>query len=225
MKIKHIIFLSLMTFICNAAFAVDIGPMNANDIMLINAPASISINQYSSLFVLFPEGKVTLDVLKANKEALLTELGRTESYYRCYQLESEAKATLLLSFIGSKGKKYVAQSDFMQYTEKEIEGNKKRIGYLIRIQADISSIESNVNLNGLFALGVAAKAKQISGSLAVQIYGLSGNQIAGIVNQQFTLTEESLMRAIEGVAVLKSKIQDTAIIVCPDELPDSLDKK
>lgn len=229
---QNVRIISAATFIalCSSSFAADLvklKPFNiqtVNGIKLLNSTQAIAIKDYPAIFDLFPEGKVTLDILKANKEALLVELGKTESYYRVYQVEGESKATLLSSLFGAKGKKYVAHSDFIQYSDKKIEGKLKRVGYLIRIQADISSVEGNVDLNGLFALGIAAKTKQVNGSLSVQVYGLSGLKIAEIIGQQFTLTEESLMKAIEGAAVLKSKIRDPDIVVRPEELPDGLDK-
>ena len=213
MRFKKLLAASSISFLlCNQALAADLDKFKPIDIKtinglkLLNDTRLIAIKDYPKWFDLFPQGKVTLEVLKENKEALLVELGKTESYYKIYQLDSDVKATLLSSFLGAKGKKYVVQSDFIQYTDKEIDGERKRLGYLIRIQADISSVEANIDLNGLFALGVAAKAKQVNGSLSVQVYGLSGIRIADMVGQQFALTEESLMKAIEGVAVLWQRI-------------------
>jgi len=191
---------------------------------VLNRTQSIEVTDYPTLFPLFPEGKVTLASLKDNKEALLAELGKTEGYYRVYLVESETKASLLSAFLSSAGKHYIAQSDFVQYADKTVNGLKKHVGYLIRIQADISSLEGNTDLSGLFAVGVAAKAKKVSGSLSVQVYGLSGAKIADVVGQPFALTDEALMKAIESAAVLKSRVRDPDIIVRPEELPDALDK-
>ncbi|MDK9699206.1 MAG: hypothetical protein OEM52_03515 [bacterium] len=225
MRLKFILLIVCLLFSISAK-AQDVSKLrllsidpNVDRLVTVTLP----VDSLSDYFPLFPSGKVSYEMLKANKYALLSELNNSKSLYRCSKIEANGKITLLTSFLGVRGSHYVVQSDFVQWATKRVRGEYTKIGYLIRIQADIRDVKGEIDLGSLFAVGVAAQLSKISGSLEVQIYGLTGPLISQTINRSFALSEESLLKAIEDAAVVKSKLSDPELILFPAILPDDVD--
>jgi hypothetical protein len=162
----------------------------------------------------------SIETLNTYKQPMLAELNQTRSKYSIYQVETDGKLTLLQSAISRRHRNYVATSDFMQYAERTVNGVPKKIGYRIRMRAEIRSLTNGVDLNGLFRIGIAAKESKINGSLAIEVHGLAGPAISNHVGSPFSLSEESLVKAIESAAILRSKVSDDSVFFIPVELGD-----
>ena len=195
---------------------------NARSQRLVKPVQKLRLEDYPRIFDLVPDDAalVALDQVNKYKDPILAELNQTRSYYRVFQIEKDGRLTLLASTVGAKNRKYVVQSDFTQYADKIVDGTPQRVGYLIRIQSDFDSLSNNLDLSGIFPLGVAAKANKISGTLSVQVHGLSGQKIGTLVGQPFALSDESLMKAIESAVILRSKVTEDGIFLLPAVLPD-----
>ena len=89
------------------------------------------------------------------------------------------------------------------------------IGIGLRVTADILTYSGNVNISGLGAIGVAADAKKLSGSLVVQTLGINGKSIAGALPIQSELNQTTVQNAIVAVGAIKTLLYDGDTVALP----------
>ena len=89
------------------------------------------------------------------------------------------------------------------------------IGVGLRLTANITVNEGSVNLGSLFALGVAAQSKKVSGTLVVQTLGLSGESISTIIPMPSEINASTIQNALLALGAIKAKMYDTGTIVTP----------
>lgn len=114
---------------------------------------------------------------------------------------------------------YKVVMDYLNYVvEDRVVNNKvvgrQRVGVGVRIQADIQTEKADVNLGGIFSLGVAAQKKLISGSLRVTTLGVS---YSGMPSVGFTKTldESGIQDTLQYVAQIKAKMVDDTTVLSP----------
>jgi hypothetical protein len=141
--------------------------------------------------------------------------------------------------IGVEGKNYVIVLDYIKFgtdsfgvalSEKDTKGNRVAtlvdvskanavvpvyIGVGLRLTANIFVKKGSVNLGSLFALGVAAKAEQVSGTLVIQTLGVSGPEISGLIPMPGEISESTIQNAILALASIKAKIYDSKTSITP----------
>lgn len=141
--------------------------------------------------------------------------------------------------VGVEGKNYVVVLDYIKFatdsfgvslSEKDIKGNKIAtlvdvsvantvvpvyIGVGLRLTANIFVKKGSINLGSLIALGAAAKAEQVSGTLVIQTLGVSGSEISGLIPMPSEINESTIQNAILSLASIKAKIYDTKTSVTP----------
>jgi hypothetical protein len=142
--------------------------------------------------------------------------------------------------IGAEGKNYVVILDYIKFATDSIgvnlskpdeKGNKIAtlapqpsevnavvpiyIGVGLRLTANIYIKKGNVDLGSLFALGVAAKAEQLSGTLVIQTLGVSGPEISGLIPMPGEISESTIQNAILALASIKAKIYDNKTSISP----------
>lgn len=187
----------------------------------LNSTAELRIDKMSAVFNTVPKNIQisNQDDLNTYKKPILSELNQTRSNYSIYSVESDGKLTYMTATASKKNKIYVVVSDYMQYADRNVDGKSERVGYMIRIRASINSSSNGTDISGIFPLGVAVKKNKISGSLAVEVHGLSGPDISKYIGSPFSLSEESLIKAVETAAILRSRIYDDGINVRPVVIP------
>jgi hypothetical protein len=89
------------------------------------------------------------------------------------------------------------------------------VGVGLRLTANVSVKEGNVDLGNLFALGVAAQAKQISGTLVIQSLGLSGEGVSPLIPIPSEINPTTIQNALMAIGAIKAKIYDGKISVVP----------
>lgn len=89
------------------------------------------------------------------------------------------------------------------------------IGIGLRLTANIYVQKGSIDLGSLFALGVAAKAEQVSGTLVIQTLGISGSEISGLIPMPGEISESTIQNAILALASIKAKIYDTKVSITP----------
>ncbi|GGK58995.1 hypothetical protein ACD591_16375 [Rufibacter glacialis] len=89
------------------------------------------------------------------------------------------------------------------------------LGVGIRLTANIRVNEGEVDLGNLFALGAAASAKQITGTLVVQTLGISGEDISPLIPMPSEINMTTVQNAIMSMATIKSKIYDSNTRITP----------
>jgi hypothetical protein len=88
-------------------------------------------------------------------------------------------------------------------------------GLGLRIQGEVITRKTGVDLGSLMAVGVAAKLGQIQGRLSVAALGMSSPEITALFPLPSVIDETSIQRALEAIAVIKSKLSDTATTLTP----------
>ncbi|MDP4530502.1 hypothetical protein Q9252_00025 [Marinobacter salarius] len=89
------------------------------------------------------------------------------------------------------------------------------IGVGLRLTANIYVKKGEVDLGNLFALGAAAKAEQVSGTLVIQTLGVSGPEISGLIPMPGEISESTIQNAILALASIKAKVYDTKTSITP----------
>lgn len=142
--------------------------------------------------------------------------------------------------IGAEGKNYVVVLDYIKFgtdsfavtlSEKDQKGNRIAtlvptaqqanaivpvyIGVGLRLTASIYVKKGSVDLGNLFALGAAAKAQQVSGTLIVQTLGVSGSEVSGLIPMPGEVSESTIQNAILALASIKAKIYDNKTSITP----------
>ncbi|PKN63032.1 MAG: hypothetical protein CVU57_21190 [Deltaproteobacteria bacterium HGW-Deltaproteobacteria-15] len=142
---------------------------------------------------------------------------------------------------GYKGRSYVVVLDYIKFNTKsfgvklssEPRGRKATllrgangsivpdvivpvyVGVGLRLTANVTVHEGSVNLGSLFGLGLAAEAKQISGTLVVQTLGVSGESISTIIPMPAEINSSTIQNAILALGAIKAKMYETDTDIAP----------
>jgi hypothetical protein len=182
----------------------------------VAAPASAVKNAFPAVT---NAPKSTQDYLR-NKDAILAELAHTAVYVHSYSVEADGTLTYLSANVAAKGQKIIVQQDYLNYKTVPDGTNVSKVGILFRVQAELVTKKANVNVNGLFAIGLAVNAGAAAGNLSVEIHGLSGEPVGSLIPLPSSVSEDSLQGAMQAIATLKSKIYDPKIYIIPQVLPE-----
>ena len=83
-----------------------------------------------------------------------------------------------------------------------------RVGVGLRLTANITTNKNNVNLGGLIPLGLAAKSNKVQGYMHVDTIGIRLKGNSGIILSNTTIDESSILKTVETLAIMQSKIAD-----------------
>jgi hypothetical protein len=142
--------------------------------------------------------------------------------------------------LGIEGRNYVVVLDYIKFatdsfpvalSPRDIQGKRKAtlvaspseanaivpvyIGVGLRLTANIYVRKGSVDLGSLFALGAAAKAGQVSGTLVIQTLGVSGSEISGFIPMPGEISESTVQNAILALASIKAKMYDSKTTISP----------
>jgi len=138
---------------------------------------------------------------------------------------------------GYKGKSYVVVLDYIKFNtksfgvklsteEKSMKATLVRdyeadlivpvyVGVGLRLTANVTVNEGSVNLGSLFALGLAAQAKQIAGTFVVQTLGISGESISTIIPMPAEINSSTIQNAILSLGTIKAKMYEADTNITP----------
>ncbi|MDN3442650.1 hypothetical protein QL898_13540 [Psychrobacter sp. APC 3279] len=83
-----------------------------------------------------------------------------------------------------------------------------RVGVGLRLTANITTNKNNVNLGGLIPLGLAAKSNKVQGYMHVDTIGIRLKGNSGIILSNTTIDESSILKTVETLAIMQSRIAD-----------------
>jgi hypothetical protein len=89
------------------------------------------------------------------------------------------------------------------------------VGIGLRLRANIYVKSGEVDLSNLLAIGVAAQAKKVTGSLVVQTLGISGENISTLIPMPGEINVTTIQNAIMALGTIKSKIYDSRTSINP----------
>lgn len=89
------------------------------------------------------------------------------------------------------------------------------IGVGLRFTATITVNEGSIDLGNLFAIGVAAESKKVTGTLLIQTLGISGKDISSLIPMPSQINPTTIQNAIMSLAAIKAKIYENDIDINP----------
>ncbi|MCU4677711.1 hypothetical protein N7931_19050 [Catenovulum sp. 2E275] len=160
-----------------------------------------------------------LDLAQRSKFALY-ELANHEVITNTYVFKADGKLEYLGSKLAASGQKILFQQDYTSYKNVDVNGKRKKVGILLRLEAELVTKKADLNLNGIFAIGAAASSGSASGRLRLKVYGLSGEAISLAIPAPSDISEQSLLNAFTAIATIKSKIYEDNVFVIPQDIPE-----
>lgn len=149
-----------------------------------------------------------------NKE-ILNLLSNTRSEISVGKFDANGELTYLVANTTGGVGSYKVIMDYTPYIIEDAidpDTNKKigdaRVGLGLRLTANINTNTAGINLGSLMALGLAAKTNQLQGSMHVDTIGIRLNNNSGMILSSTTIDETSILKALEALAVIQSKIAD-----------------
>jgi hypothetical protein len=89
------------------------------------------------------------------------------------------------------------------------------VGVGLRFTASIKVNEGKVDLGNLFALGLAAESKKITGTMVIQTLGISGKDISALIPMPSQINTTTIQNSIMSLASIKAKIYEDSIDLNP----------
>ena len=152
------------------------------------------------------------------------------------QIDGQGNINFTANKIGYKGSSYVVILDYIKFDTKSMpmvikkdsagrvsevktvpEGNRAMqpdglmpiyVGVGLRFTATITVTEGTVDLGNLFALGLAAEAKKLTGTLVIQTLGVSGKDFSSLIPMPSQINTSIIQNAIMSLAAIKSKLYE-----------------
>lgn len=149
------------------------------------------------------------------------------------QLDQNGNVSFASSKYGYKGSSYIVILDYIKFDTKalpvvvtkdtlgQVTDFKRSelasyadaiipvyIGVGLRFTANVTVNEGSVDLGNLFALGIAAETKKVTGTLVIQTLGISGKDISSLIPMPGQINTTTIQNAIMSLASIKAKIYE-----------------
>ncbi len=170
---------------------------------------------------------VTKNWAELNNPQIVNLLSNTRAEISVGKIDSYGKITYLPGNLTRETGSYKVIMDYTNYivddvidpsytvinevTGSSIEPHKigdVRVGVGLRLTANITTNKNNVNLGGLMALGLAANSNKVQGYMHIDTIGIRLKGNSGIILSSTTIDESSILKAVETLAIIQSKIAD-----------------
>jgi hypothetical protein len=134
--------------------------------------------------------------------------------------KAEASGTIkyLNAGITAEAGSYRVILDYMKYRLDQRPDGFVRVGVGLRLTAKIQTTKENLDLGSLVAVGFAAKAGSVRGTLEVECIGINSDEITLLFPTPSQIDETTIQKALEAVASIKSKINDPKTKLDPQEV-------
>ncbi|MBI3134383.1 MAG: hypothetical protein HYZ14_06860 [Bacteroidetes bacterium] len=126
--------------------------------------------------------------------------------------------------LSAKKNSYEMVFDFTAYSSQPIYDNKKQIiatgklGVTTRLKANIITKSKNLNLSDLFQIGIYASQEKLTGTLSIEIIGISSPEIVAMIPVPAELNVTSVQSSLQSLAAIKAKIFDESTRLHPQIL-------
>lgn len=181
-----------------------IEPMRAGQTEIIEAGQPVQ-RYWASL----PQSDVRRELDLTETVIQVERVGRSGSITPAFGSVSVSKGTYRVSFL------------YMQYKNQACgAGGTVRVGVGMEVRAVVETDARKLTLSSLLPLVAAAEDNKVSGSLLVRTIGItSGSSVlSGYVGQNLQLTTESLVKAMESLAVVRAVLESSDANLSPNFL-------
>jgi hypothetical protein len=143
------------------------------------------------------------------------------------QVDISGNISYGLAKAGVQGNRYVVILDFIKSDTKTLASSgpgagtatvthvPAYVGIGLRLSANLIVNQGNVDLGNLIAIGAAAQAKQVSGTLVIQTLGISGESVDAALPIPSEISTASIQNALVAIGTMKSKIYDDKTSLSP----------
>ncbi len=209
---KHVIFyLACLGFFtsCNSSKFLASGKTYEN----FRGFEPIDPIEYIERVALVENGEIVFKYpLKLTKKETLSFLSNETVLVSIGQFDADGKISFGPAAFSAKNSNYKVTMDYMKFatirdtTKAGVVSGYKRVGVGLRIIANVVSLEGGINLGDLFAIGLAAQAKKLSGTLMIEVIGIKSNDVTTILPLPSEINQSTIQTAMQAMATIKSKI-------------------
>ena len=145
----------------------------------------------------------------ASKEEKLDFMKNDNVLLSIWQKHHEGEISLGSSAVSSRNNSYRIVMDYSKHrTVFQGKLGKGRIGVGLRLIAKITTSKNNLNLGDFFALGAAAEANHLYGTLSIEVIGIQSRDISALVPLPAELNQTTMQNAMQALSTIKSRIHD-----------------
>nr|WP_015060932.1 hypothetical protein [Psychrobacter sp. DAB_AL43B]AFH75089.1 hypothetical protein [Psychrobacter sp. DAB_AL43B] len=159
-----------------------------------------------------------------DSQHILKLLSNTRSEISVAKLDDDGTLDYLVAKVTAARGRYKVIMDYTPYiVEDAIDEDGDLIGYArvgvgLRLTANITTNKAGINLGSLMSLGVAAKLNQLQGTMHIDTIGIRLKDNSGMILLNTAIDESSILKTLESMAVVQSKIADVDTHLDPQVL-------
>ena len=148
------------------------------------------------------------ELIKASKDEITDFLKNQGTLVSIIENTVSGEINYGASKVSSKNSYYRIVMDYAKYKNHHTLFGEAKVGVGLRIVAKVKTSNNKVNLGDLFALGLAAEANHLEGTLSVDVIGMDSKDITNIIPFQSEINKTTIQNVMQALASIKAKIYD-----------------
>ncbi|WP_350560811.1 hypothetical protein [Psychrobacter sp. CAL346-MNA-CIBAN-0220] len=161
------------------------------------------------------KSNLTKDWAQIENKEILKLLSNTRSEISVSRLDSSGKIFFPIADANVGKGTYKVIMDYTPYIVEDVINpitkakiGDARVGIGLRLTANITTNKANINIGSLMSLGIAAKLNQLKGTMHVDTIGIRLKDNSGMILLNTAIDETSILKTLEAMAIIQSKISD-----------------
>lgn len=170
---------------------------------------------------------VKTDIRLLSDQDQLKFLTTTRSSTRIAKVGTDGKFSFMTGTITADRGKYVVFMDHANYFVEPLfskDGRyigRQKTGIGLRLVASVATSKKGLDLGSIFKIGLAVGRNEMSGSLEVLAFGVTGPQITPLLpGIMATIDEGSIQRALESMAAVRAKFWEDDTSISPSRFAE-----
>ncbi|WP_298419790.1 hypothetical protein [uncultured Kordia sp.] len=205
-KTQLILIILLLVTSCNSSKSLK----NVFNQTVLNHTGFTPIDplEYNKWQVFVADTSQTINMRDATNKDRLQFLDNQGFFVSVKDISAGIDANFGSATISSKGSTYQVVLDYAKYRTHSTIVGEARIGIGLRMVANLTTFEAGINLGDLFAIGFAAEGKKLSGTLSVDVIGISSKDATNIIPFSGEINRTTITNTITALATMKSLIHN-----------------
>jgi hypothetical protein len=205
-------------------------------LMMMGSVALIAQEKYNDFI---PVGPAPLDfkvyggqlfselyIDEANNEEVLNLLPNELTHKSIITIDKKGDIAYSAIELSQKDFTYIVKTDYIKYTtlpvRKDAETGENigvaRVGVGVRVDATLRTKKKNITVTDLYALGVSANLKELSGHITVSIMGIESEEVTSSFQVNAEISPTSIAATLQTVVAVKQAIYDRDTHITPQVL-------
>jgi hypothetical protein len=183
-------------------------------------PQYVESTKYTNDFQPIPPFRLKVVTYSSEKHKMEAFTGFS-SYVSVQKMDMSGSANFSSASITGDAGSYTVIMDFVAYDIIPIQDEKNHViaygrnGVGLRVTANIVTSSSKLNVSGLPNLAAEAKASHLSGTLTVDVIGISSKDVINLIPLSSEIDQTSIGTILQALAGIKAKIFDDQTTVSP----------